>query len=237
MPVELYGPHNAPRDLFVPDLNWEQLEQVTHLHFTAPQRSELVKSLNEFVMGRSRAEDAPDLPKVRQRLQNIGHAARTLARWLHDDSPVGNTALDYLRYPWPQIDDITFIHDLWRLDLCTKAGLNDLSDLRANAGHPDRSRALEPLILAWHGMYRQAGGPRRGCYKDIDTHTYRGRFLDLLDEALAQAATVLTTWPSRNDPVFQQRQEKAKKHLTKMIHIPRVTLAKRIEKVLKKHPS
>jgi hypothetical protein len=193
------------------------------------------------VLERSTAELDPAVPAVRRQLQDLGHYAETLARGLSDDSPVGTTAMN-LGFPFGQVDPTTLIQALQCLKLATKVGLKDLNDLPATAGHPDRSKALDPLIYAWHGIYRQAGGRGRGCYKDIDSRTYRGRFLDLLDEALAQAATVLTTKDPREPPlrVSQPRQQEARERLRKirkMIHISRVTLAKRIEKVLKKHPS
>jgi hypothetical protein len=238
MPIPFCGAHMAPRDVSIPDLNWEQLEQASRLGLTAPQRSQLVKSLNAFVMERTRDELAPSMPAVRCRLQDLGRYAQTLARLLNDDSTVGSTAMSY-GFPFEQVNPTTLIRDLWLLDLTTKMGLNHLADLKANAGHPDRRRALDPLIRAWHGIYRQAGGRGRGCYKDVDSRTYRGRFLDLLDKAMEQAATILTTEDTREPSslTLQRKQERARQHLRNMIYIPRVTLAKRIEKVLTKHPS
>jgi hypothetical protein len=163
----------------------------------------------------------------------LGRYARTLARWLSDDSPVGTTVLA-LSFPYEQVDYGTLKQALWLLDLGTKVGLNHLSDLGANSGRPDKNKALEPLIKAWHVIYRQAGGPGRGCYKDKYFRTFRGRFLDLLDKALTQAATIFTTKDPRDPPtrVSQRRQEEAKERLRKMIHLSRVTLAKRIIAVL-----
>lgn len=238
MPISFCGAHMAPRDIAIPDLNWARLEQASRLSLTAPQRSQLVQSLNAFVMARTTAELAPSTPDVRRRLQDLGHHAQTLARWLHDDSPVGTTAMNY-GFPFEQVDCTTLIHALRCLDLGAKVGLNHLADVKANAGRPDRSHALDPLIREWHGIYRQAGGRGRGCYKDTDSRTYCGRFLDLLDEALAQAATILTTKDPREPSSLtpQRKQKRAREHLRAMIHIPRVTLAKRIEKVFTKRPS
>jgi hypothetical protein len=233
MPISCYGPHNAPRDISIQELDWEQLEQASGLHFTSSQRSQLLKTLNAFVEARWWAELSPETPAVRRRLNNQGRYVRTLARWLSDDSPLGTTVLA-LSFPFERVDHRALEQALWLLDLCTKAGLNRLSDLGANSGRPDKNGPLEPLIKAWHVIYRQAGGRGKGCYKDIDSRTYRGRFLDLLDNALTQAATILTTKDLRELPtrVSQRRQEEAKKRLRKMIHPSGVTLAKRIIAVL-----
>jgi hypothetical protein len=72
MPTPFYGAAMAPRDLSIDDLNWDQLEQVSRLHFSASQRSELVKSLNAFVLARNTAELNPATPAVRQRLHDLG---------------------------------------------------------------------------------------------------------------------------------------------------------------------
>jgi hypothetical protein len=238
MPIPFQGSFNAPRDISITDLNWEQLEEASRLRLTVPQRSQLVKSLNTFVMERTIDELDPSTPAVRRRLQDLGRYAQTLAQWLNDGSPLGTTAMN-LGFPFQRVDPNTLIQALWDLVLGAKVGLNDLSDLRANAGHPDRNTALDPLIRDWYRIYRQAGGRGKGCYKDVDSRKYCGRFLDLLHEALEQTATILTA----KDPceslslTLQRKQERVMRHLRKMIHIPRVTLAKRIEKVLEKHPS
>jgi len=241
MLAPFYGAYMAPRDLAIQDLNWEQLEQASRLHFNAPQRAQLVKTLNDFVMERSKPAN-PLVPDVRQRLNDIGDYAKTLALWLQDDSPVGTTAMG-LGFPIEQVDRATLVRSLRELNFRTKVGLNHLSDLQAKVGRPDRNTALEPLIHAWHRIYRQAGGPRKGCYyKDKYLRTHRGRFLDLLDEALEQAATIVTTTDSREPSprLCPRRHKQAMERLEKlrrMIHIPRDTLAKRTIDALRKHPS
>jgi hypothetical protein len=190
-------------------LEWGELEAVSKLSFTEPQRAALLTALNRFLEQVGYQYHRPSAKAVQRQLQTIERHARSLAAALGDASELGQAAT-YEALPSSVTDPAALIRLLHDLSLGASAAEKSRG---GRVGRP-ANEALPPLIRAWHAIYLAAGGTGRGCgWNELsDPPQFTGPLLDLLEMGLHQAACPLGDTP-----------------LAQAIRIPRTTLAQAIK--------
>jgi hypothetical protein len=179
-------------------LDWTRLERVSRLTFTETQRAQLLAALNKYLESLYRRHFMADTRAVRAHITRMQAHAKALVKDLRhqvketmsrEQIEHGSHVLEAVLgeiFPFELVDPKTLDRALNQLALNATVWLEN----QHKESQPGRAPAdgLRQLICAWHAVYREAGGTRRGCSWNVQASKCKGPFLALLVVALRQAA-------------------------------------------------